>query len=78
MLFGRFWRALAGAGHRRVPGEEEDTPREPGTLPTHTPLFIVVLVGMVLLVGALTFFPAWRSAPSSSSWPCIEAGHFPR
>ena len=34
-----------------------------GTLPTHTPLFIVMLVGVVLLVGALTFLPALALGP---------------
>jgi potassium-transporting ATPase potassium-binding subunit len=34
-----------------------------GTLPTHTPLFIIVLVGVVLMVGALTFLPALALGP---------------
>jgi K+-transporting ATPase ATPase A chain len=34
-----------------------------GTLPTHTPLFITMLVGVVLLVGALTFLPALVLGP---------------
>jgi len=34
-----------------------------GTLPTHTPLFIAMLVGVVLLVGALTFVPALALGP---------------
>ena len=34
-----------------------------GTLPTHTPLFIVMLVSVVLLVGALTFVPALVLGP---------------
>jgi K+-transporting ATPase ATPase A chain len=34
-----------------------------GTLPTHTPLFILVLVGVVLLVGALNFVPALALGP---------------
>jgi K+-transporting ATPase ATPase A chain len=34
-----------------------------GTLPTHTPLFVVMLVGVVLLVGALTFLPALALGP---------------
>lgn len=34
-----------------------------GTLPTHTPLFITVLVGVVLMVGALTFVPALALGP---------------
>ena len=38
-------------------------PAGPGTLPTHTPLFVGVLVGVVLLVGALTFVPALALGP---------------
>jgi len=34
-----------------------------GTLPTHTPLFVGLLVGVVLLVGALTFVPALALGP---------------
>jgi K+-transporting ATPase ATPase A chain len=34
-----------------------------GTLPTHTPLFVVMLVGIVLMVGALTFLPALALGP---------------
>ena len=34
-----------------------------GTLPTHTPLFVVWLVGVVLMVGALTFVPALALGP---------------
>ncbi|MCC6528343.1 MAG: potassium-transporting ATPase subunit KdpA, partial [Polyangiaceae bacterium] len=34
-----------------------------GTLPTHTPLFVGLLVGTVLLVGALTFVPALALGP---------------
>ena len=38
-------------------------PASAGTLPTHTPLFVVLLVGTVLLVGALTFVPALALGP---------------
>ena len=34
-----------------------------GTLPTHTPLFVTLLVTTVLLVGALTFLPALALGP---------------
>jgi K+-transporting ATPase ATPase A chain len=34
-----------------------------GTLPTHTPLFVTLLVSVVLLVGALTFVPALALGP---------------
>ena len=39
------------------------TPAGAGTLATHTPLFVVLLVGTVLLVAALTFFPALALGP---------------
>ena len=56
-------RDLARAGPRRFPGGEEAHPEGLGTLPTHTPLFVGVLVGVVLLVGALTFIPALALGP---------------
>ncbi|MDT7811048.1 MAG: potassium-transporting ATPase potassium-binding subunit, partial [Acidobacteriaceae bacterium] len=34
-----------------------------GTFPVHTPLFTVLLVGVILIVGALTFFPALSLGP---------------
>ncbi len=34
-----------------------------GTLPTHGPLFVTLLIGTVVIVGALTFFPALSLSP---------------
>jgi potassium-transporting ATPase potassium-binding subunit len=34
-----------------------------GTLPTHTPLFVVLLIAVVIVVGALSFFPALALGP---------------
>lgn len=63
MWFGRFWiiipvLALAGslAAKKRVPPSG-------GTMPTHGPLFVVLLVGTVLMVGALTYVPALALGP---------------
>ena len=39
------------------------TPPGAGTLPTHTPLFVMLVVGSVLLVGALTFVPVLALGP---------------
>jgi K+-transporting ATPase ATPase A chain len=39
------------------------TPPGAGTLPTHTPLFVGLLVAVVLIVGALTFLPALALGP---------------
>jgi K+-transporting ATPase ATPase A chain len=38
-------------------------PVGPGTLPTHTPLFVSLLGGIVLIVGGLTFIPALALGP---------------
>jgi K+-transporting ATPase ATPase A chain len=38
-------------------------PVSAGTMPTHGPLFVTLLIGTVLLVGALTFVPALALGP---------------
>jgi K+-transporting ATPase ATPase A chain len=63
MLVARFWLivpVLAIAGSLAA---KKIVPAGPGTLPTHTPLFVALLVGIVLLVGALTFVPALALGP---------------
>jgi len=44
-------------------GKKKVVPVGAGTLPTHTPLFIGLLCGVVLIVGALTFIPALALGP---------------
>jgi len=63
MWFGRYWPiiavlAIAGslAGKKRVPVTA-------GTMLTHGPTFVILLIGTVLLVGALTFVPALALGP---------------
>jgi K+-transporting ATPase ATPase A chain len=63
MLISRFWLmvpVLALAGSLAA---KKVVPAGPGTLPTHTPLFIVMLIGVVIIVGALTFIPALALGP---------------
>lgn len=63
MLFGRFWviipvLAIAGslAGKKHVP-------ESVGTMPTHTPLFIILTIVIVIIIGALAFFPSLALGP---------------
>jgi K+-transporting ATPase ATPase A chain len=42
---------------------KKKAPPSSGTLPTHGPLFVTLLVGTVLIVGALTFLPALTVGP---------------
>jgi potassium-transporting ATPase potassium-binding subunit len=63
MLFGRFFMiipplAIAGSLSRK-----KRVPPSLGTFPVTTPLFTALLVGVILIVGALTFFPALSLGP---------------
>jgi len=63
MFFARYWiiiPVLALAGSLVA---KKKVPAGPGTLPTHTPMFIFFLVGVVIVIGALTFFPALALGP---------------
>jgi K+-transporting ATPase ATPase A chain len=63
MLIGRFLMmipVLALAGNL---AQKKSIPPSPGTFPVNTPLFTVLLVGCVLILGALTFFPALSLGP---------------
>jgi len=63
MIFGRFWLAIPMLAIAGSLARKKTVPAGPGTLPTHTPLFVVLLIGVVVLVGALTFFPALALGP---------------
>jgi K+-transporting ATPase ATPase A chain len=63
MLFARYWLAIPTLAIAGSLAKKKAVPEGPGTLPTHTPLFIGLLIGVVVLVGALTFFPALALGP---------------
>jgi K+-transporting ATPase ATPase A chain len=63
MFFARYWLivpALAIAGSLV---QKKKVPAGSGTLPTHTPLFIAWLIGVIMIVGALSFIPALALGP---------------
>jgi potassium-transporting ATPase potassium-binding subunit len=63
MLFARYWLAIPTLALAGSLARKKIVPAGPGTLPTHTPLFVVLLMGTVFLVGALTFIPALALGP---------------
>jgi K+-transporting ATPase ATPase A chain len=63
MLFGRYWLAIPVLAIAGSLARKKAVPAGPGTLPTGTPLFAGLLVGVVILVGALTFVPALALGP---------------
>lgn len=63
MLLGRFGVILPVLGIAGSLASKKATPPSPGTLPTHTPLFACLLVTIVIVIGALSFFPALALGP---------------
>jgi len=63
ILFGRYWLAIPVLAIAGSLAKKKIVPGGAGTLPTHTPLFVALLVGVVILVGALTFVPALALGP---------------
>lgn len=63
MLIGRFLMiipVLAIAGNLAA---KKSAPVSAGTFPVHTPLFVLLLISVILIVGALTFFPMLSLGP---------------
>jgi K+-transporting ATPase ATPase A chain len=63
MLFARYWLAIPTLAIAGSLAKKKLVPAGPGTLPTHTPLFVMLLIGVVMIVGALTFIPALALGP---------------
>ena len=63
MLFSRYWLMIPVLAIAGALAAKKTVPAGPGTLSTHTPLFVMLLIGTVLMVGALTFVPALALGP---------------
>jgi K+-transporting ATPase ATPase A chain len=73
MFFGRFWTKIPILAIAGSLAAKKLTPVGAGTLATHTPLFVVLLIGTVLLVAALTFFPALALGPIVEHFQMLAA-----
>ena len=63
MLVSRYWLIIPTLAIAGSLARKKLIPVSPGTLPTHTPLFVVMLISVVIIVGALTFIPALALGP---------------
>jgi K+-transporting ATPase ATPase A chain len=63
MFAGRFYIKVAVLALAGSLAKKKLVPATSGTLPTHTPLFVGMLTGTVVIVGALTFIPALALGP---------------
>jgi len=63
MLFGRFFMVIPVMGLAGNLARKKIVPESAGTFPVTTPLFTFLLVSVILIVSALTFFPALSLGP---------------
>ena len=63
MFFARYWLIVPTLAIAGSLVQKKKVPASSGTLPTHTPLFIVWLIGVIMIVGALSFIPALALGP---------------
>jgi potassium-transporting ATPase potassium-binding subunit len=58
MMFGRFAVAIPVLALAGALAGKKAIPEGPGTFTTHSPIFVALLIGVIVIVGALTFLPA--------------------
>lgn len=63
MFIGRFWVIIPVLAIAGSLAKKKKVPAGLGTLPTHTPLFVTFLIGVILIVGALSFMPSLALGP---------------
>ena len=73
MFFARYPLAIGMLAIAGSLAAKKHVPESAGTLPTHTPLFVVLLATVVIVIGALTFLPALALGPIADSLAAIPA-----
>ncbi len=63
MLVGRFFLIIPALAIAGALARKQRVPAGPGTFPTHTPLFVALVIGVIFIVGALTFLPVLALGP---------------
>jgi K+-transporting ATPase ATPase A chain len=63
MFIGRFWPIMAALAIAGSLAAKKRVPVTEGTMPTHGPLFVTLLIGSILLIGVLTYVPALALGP---------------
>jgi K+-transporting ATPase ATPase A chain len=63
MFIGRYWPIIAALAIAGSLAQKKRVPVTEGTMPTHGPLFVALLIGSILLIGVLTYVPALALGP---------------
>ena len=75
MFFGRFFMMVPMLAVAGSMAKKKIHPGGEGTFPVDGPLFVALLIGVIILVGALTFFPALSLGPIAEHFDMLH-GHF--
>ena len=74
MFIGRYWPIMAALAIAGSLAQKKRVPVTEGTMPTHGPLFVALLLGSILLIGVLTYVPALALGPIVEHL-MLPAGH---
>jgi K+-transporting ATPase ATPase A chain len=74
MMWGRFFFIIPCLALAASLGAKKAVPESSGTFPTTGPIFVVLVVGTILIVGALTYFPVFALGPIVEQF-LLNAGH---
>lgn len=72
MLFSRFWCMIPVLAIAGALAAKKAVPVSAGTLPTYTPLFVLLLAAVVVLVGVLTYVPALALGPIAEQFDMLK------
>jgi K+-transporting ATPase ATPase A chain len=73
MFIGRFWPIMAALAIAGSLAAKKRVPVTEGTMPTHGPLFVTLLIGSILLIGVLTYVPALALGPIVEHFMLVAA-----
>jgi K+-transporting ATPase ATPase A chain len=72
MLIGRFAMIVPMLAVAGALGAKQKIPTSTGTFPTHGPLFVGLVVGVILIMGGLTYFPALTLGPIAEHFAMLR------
>lgn len=76
MLMGRFLVIIPAMAIAGSLAAKKTTEQSAGTFPTHGPLFVGLLIGVILIVGGLIFFPALALGPVAEHFALVQGRTF--
>jgi K+-transporting ATPase ATPase A chain len=76
MLVGRYFVIVPMMAVASSLVAKKSVPASAGTFPTHSPLFVGLLVGVIVIIGGLTFFPALALGPLAEHFAMLAKSTF--